>query len=75
MKGDASAEQIATLEDIFELNRNTEQSSRCVKMWKPTKRLFANKPPLPNKQGSRSGLQRNKRAKPSQSRISKSKRK
>jgi hypothetical protein len=24
MKGDASAEQIATLEDIFELNRNTE---------------------------------------------------
>ena len=24
MKGDASAEQIATLEEIFELNRNTE---------------------------------------------------
>ena len=24
MKGDTSAEQIATLEDIFELNRNTE---------------------------------------------------
>ena len=24
MEGDASAEQIATLEDIFELNRNTE---------------------------------------------------
>ena len=24
MKGDASAEQIATLENIFELNRNTE---------------------------------------------------
>ena len=49
MKGDASAEQIATLEDIFELNATTKQSSRCVRMWRPTKRLFANKLPLPSK--------------------------
>ena len=40
MKGDASAEQIATLEEIFELS---------VKMWRPMKRLYANKPPLPSK--------------------------
>ena len=70
MKGDASAEQIATLEDIFELNRTPNQSSRCVKMWKPTKRLFANKPLLPSKQGSKSKRQRNRRAKPSPSRRS-----
>lgn len=70
MKGDALAEQIATLEDIFELNRITKRLSRCVRMWRPTKRQSASKPPLPSKHDSKSKRQRNKRAKPSQSRQS-----
>ena len=45
MKGDASAEQIATLEDIFELNRDTQK----IEQMREEKRLYANKPPLPSK--------------------------
>ena len=70
MKGNASAEQIATLEDIFELNRDEQKIEQMREDVKPTKRLFANKPPLPNKQGSKSRRQRSKNPKPSPSRAS-----
>lgn len=49
MKGDASAEQIATLEEIFELNRNNEAIEQMREDVETYKRLYANKPPLPSK--------------------------
>ena len=49
MKGDASAEQIANWRTFSNSTATTKQSNRCVKMWKPMKRLFANKLPLPSK--------------------------
>lgn len=70
MKGDASAEQIATLEDILNSTETTKRLSRYVKMWKPTKRLFANKPPSPSKHDLKSRLLRSKNPKPSLSRTS-----
>ena len=58
MKGDASAEQIAILEDIFELNRNTdaiEQMREDVETYEEAVR----------KQDLKSKLQKNKNPKPS----------
>ena len=53
-------QQRYTADDII---ATFKQSSKCVRMWKPMKRLFANKPPSPSR------LQRNRKAKPSPSRI------
>ena len=70
MKGDASAEQIATLEDIFELNRDNQKIEQMRDDVETTKRQSASKPPLPSKHDLKSRLQRNKRPKPSPSRTS-----
>lgn len=74
MKGDASAEQIATLEDIFELNRNTEAIEQMREDVENYEEAVRKQAPSLSKRGSKSKRQRNKRAKPSQSRISNSQR-
>ena len=65
MKGDASVEQIATLKTSLNLTETIKRLSRCVKMLRSMKRLSVNKPPLPSKHGSKSRLQRSRKAKPS----------
>lgn len=64
MKGDASAEQIATLEDIFELNRDTQKIEQIREDVETYEEAVANKPPLPSKHDLKSKRQRNRRAKP-----------
>ena len=49
MKGDASAEQIATLEEIFELNRDAQKIEQMREDVETYEEAFANKLSLPSK--------------------------
>ena len=76
MKGDASAEQIATLEDIFELNRNTEaieQMREDVETYEEAVRKQATLAEQARLK-AQAAKEQESQAKPSQSRISNSQR-
>ena len=49
MKGDASVEQIATLEDIFELSRNTEAIELMREDVETYEEVVRKQAPLPSK--------------------------